>query len=83
MAEIGYDLSTHRSQSPADLPAGGACDAVVTMGCGDACPAVPATRREDWPVPDPKDLDAAGFRTVRDDLRDRVRALLCSLAGGD
>ena len=58
MAEVGYDLSTHRSQSPADLPAGGAWDAVVTMGCGDACPAVPAARREDWPVPDPKDLHA-------------------------
>ena len=81
MAEVGYDLSGHRSKTPADLPAA-TWDVVVSMGCGDACPALPAARREDWDVPDPKALDEAGFRAVRDEIRDRVRALLASLARG-
>ena len=78
MAEVDYDLSTHRSKSPDDLPREVTFDVVVSMGCGDACPTVPAARREDWDVPDPKAMDAAGFRAVRDEIRDRVRALLAS-----
>ena len=78
MAELGYDLTTHRSKTPAELPAG-PYDAVVSMGCGDACPTVPCDRREDWDVPDPKAMDEAGFRIVRDEIRERVRALLASL----
>ena len=78
MAELGYDLASHRSKTPADLPEG-PYDVVVSMGCGDACPTVPADRREDWDVPDPKTMDEAGFRAVRDEIRDRVRALLASL----
>lgn len=81
MAELGYDLGSHRSKTPDDLPAG-PFDAVVSMGCGDRCPALPAARREDWDVPDPKAMDEAGFRAVRDEIRDRVRALLASLAAG-
>ena len=78
MAEVGYDLATHRSKTPAELPEG-PFDVVVSMGCGDACPALPAGRREDWDVPDPKALDEAGFRAVRDEIRARVGALLASL----
>jgi arsenate reductase len=79
MAELGYDLDTHRSKAPADLPGDHRFDVVVSMGCGDACPTVPADRREDWDVPDPKAMDEAGFRAVRDEIRARVRALLASL----
>lgn len=75
MAELGYDLAAHASKSVADLPPG-AWDAVVTMGCGDACPAVPARRREDWPLPDPRDMAPDDFRAVRNEIRDRVAALL-------
>jgi len=78
MAKLGYDLSSHASKTPADLPAGN-FDVVVSMGCGDACPAVPAGRREDWDVPDPKALGEDGFRAVRDEIRARVRTLLASL----
>lgn len=78
MDELGYDLSAHRSKSLADI-AGIRFDAVVTMGCGDSCPWVPATRREDWALPDPRDLDDAGYRAVRDQIAARVRALLASL----
>jgi arsenate reductase (thioredoxin) len=78
MAERGIDLSAQRSKS---LDAVGAdpFDAVVTMGCGDACPWVPAARREDWALPDPKLLDDAGFRGVRDDIERRVAVLLAEL----
>ena len=78
MAELGYDLSAQRSKSLDEL-AGLRFDAVITMGCGDACPWLPARRREDWALRDPRDLDDAGYRAVRDDIGARVRALLASL----
>ena len=76
MAELGYDLGTHASKSLDDIH--GDFDAVVTMGCGDSCPWVPAQRREDWNLPDPKDMDVACSRAVRDDISARVRALLAA-----
>lgn len=78
MAELGYDLSTQRSKSLDEL-AGLHFDAVITMGCGDACPWLPARRREDWALRDPRDLDDESYRAVRDDIGARVRALLDSL----
>jgi protein-tyrosine-phosphatase len=77
MAELGYDLSAHESKSLDEV--GGEFDAVVTMGCGDSCPWVPAKRREDWALPDPKHMDDAGYRAVRDEISARVRALLAQL----
>jgi protein-tyrosine-phosphatase len=77
MAELGYDLTAHASKSLDAID--GSFDAVVTMGCGDRCPWVPAHRREDWSLPDPKDLDDAGYRAVRDEISSRVQALLASL----
>jgi protein-tyrosine-phosphatase len=77
MGELDYDLSTHASKSLDDID--GEFDAVVTMGCGDACPWVPAKRREDWALPDPRDMDDAGYRAVRDEISSRVKTLLASL----
>ncbi len=77
MAELGYDLTTHASTS-LDI-ADAEFDAVVTMGCGDACPWVPARIREDWALPDPREMDEAHYRAVRDDIRARVRDLLARL----
>jgi len=77
MAELGYDLASHRSKSLDDID--GAFDAVITMGCGDECPWVPARRREDWALPDPRDMDEDGYRAVRDEIQRRVRELLASL----
>lgn len=79
MDEVGYDLRDHASKS-LDAVAGLEFDAVVTMGCGDSCPWVPAQRREDWVLPDPRDMDDDGYRAVRDGIESRVRALLASLA---
>ena len=77
MAELGYDLASHASKSLDEIE--GDFDAVVTMGCGDSCPWVPAKRREDWALPDPRDMDDEGYRAVRDEISARVRALLASL----
>lgn len=77
MAELGYDLSSHASKSLDEVDGG--FDAVVTMGCGDSCPWVPAKRREDWALPDPRDMDDEGYRAVRDQIGARVRALLAAL----
>lgn len=77
MAELGYDLSSHASKSLDEVD--GEFDAVVTMGCGDSCPWVPAKRREDWALPDPRDMDDDGYRAVRDQIGERVRALLAAL----
>ena len=79
MQEVGYDLSGHASKSLDDI-AGLEFDAVVTMGCGDNCPWVPAMRREDWALPDPRDFDDAGYRAVRDEIDARVQQLLASLS---
>ena len=51
-------------------------DYVVTMGCGDACPHLPARHRVDWDPPDPKHMDDDGFRAVRDRIEELVRALV-------
>lgn len=79
MRECGYDLAVHRSKSLDALPPG-PFDAVVTMGCGDACPQVAARRRLDWQIPDPRDMDPVAFRAVRDRIESEVRALLSALA---
>lgn len=77
MAERGYDLSGHASKSLDEID--GEFDAVVTMGCGDSCPWVPARRREDWNLADPRDMDDEGYRAVRDDIEARVKMLLAAM----
>lgn len=78
MKEKGVDLSVQRSKGLSELPPG-RFDAVVTMGCGDACPHVPAARRLDWALPDPKSLPPAEFRRVRDEIEAKVKGLLAEL----
>jgi protein-tyrosine-phosphatase len=78
MAELGYDLSKHDSKSLDDIP-DVEYDAVVTMGCGDACPQVKAKRREDWQIPDPKHMPPEEFRQVRDLIRSKIAELLALL----
>jgi protein-tyrosine-phosphatase len=79
MRELGCDLSQHRSKSLADVPQI-EYDAVVGMGCGDACPTVKARRREDWDIPDPKTMSGDELRTVRDLIAGKVKVLLEDLA---
>jgi arsenate reductase (thioredoxin) len=77
MSELDYDLSTHASKSLGDIE--GEFDAVITMGCGDNCPWIPAKLREDWGLPDPKHMDDEAYRAVRDDISARVKSLLNAL----
>jgi arsenate reductase (thioredoxin) len=79
MKELGYDLSTHDSKSLEAVKASAPFDAVVTMGCGDACPWMPAHRFIDWQVPDPKHMEPKEFNEVRDLIRDKVEQLLKEL----
>jgi protein-tyrosine-phosphatase/GNAT superfamily N-acetyltransferase len=81
MREIGYDLSAHRSKSFEEVPAS-EYDYVVTMGCGDACPSVPARNREDWEIPDPKNLPPDEFRKIRDEIENRVKKLIAGARAG-
>jgi arsenate reductase len=52
---------------------------VITMGCGDACPIFPGKRYEDWVLDDPAGEDIGGVRAIRDDIKERVSALVASL----
>lgn len=78
MRERGVDLLTQHSKSLTEIP-DLEYDVAVTMGCGDECPLVRARRREDWNIPDPKELSADEFRGVRDLIEQKVRALLAEL----
>src|SRR5947199_10079591 len=79
MRELGYDLAGHASKSLDEFN-GREIDVAVTMGCGDACPLVRAKRREEWQVPDPRELPDEQFREVRDLIERKVKELLASLA---
>jgi protein-tyrosine-phosphatase len=79
MRELDYDLTRHASKSLEQIPQI-EYDAVVTMGCGDACPFVQAKFREDWAIPDPKHLPPDEFRKIRDLIETKVKVLLEQLA---
>lgn len=78
MKELGYDLTAHSSKG-LEAFHGQAMDVVVTMGCGDDCPLVRAGRREDWQIPDPREMSPEEFRGVRDLIEKKVLALLASV----
>lgn len=79
MRELGYDLTTHDSKSLQEVERFAPFDAVVTMGCGDACPWMPAKKFVDWQIPDPKHMEPAAFNEVRDYIRQQVQQLLQEL----
>jgi protein-tyrosine-phosphatase len=78
MRELGYDMSAHSSKGLHDL-AGIDFDVAVTMGCGDKCPFIRAARREDWQIPDPKEMPPEEFREVRGLIEAKVKELLATL----
>ena len=79
MAELGIDIGKEFPK-PMTEEAVRAADAVITIGCGDACPIYPGKRYEDWEVDDPAEADLAGVRRIRDDIAERVRRLLDDVA---
>lgn len=78
MKAKGYDLSTHLSKSLAEVPQDG-YEYVVTMGCGDECPFIPAAHREDWDLADPRFLEGSQFIAVRDEIEMRILDLIARL----
>jgi protein-tyrosine-phosphatase len=79
MAELGIDLSREYPK-PLTGELVQAADVVVTMGCGDVCPIYPGKRYEDWEVEDPSDRSVDEVRRIRDDIAERVRALIATIA---
>ena len=75
MKELGYDLTTHTSKGLDEFN-GQEVEVAITMGCGDECPFVVAKRREDWQIPDPRDMTSEQFRGVRDLIEAKVKRLL-------
>lgn len=82
MAELGYDLGSHSSKSLSEIPKV-KYDYVITMGCGDECPFIPAGHHEDWDLPDPKMLPMEQFRQVRDQIGERVKELAARIEAID
>ena len=78
MAELGVDLAKAFPKQ-LDDEAVRAADVVITMGCGDACPIYPGKRYEDWELDDPADADLETVRRIRDEIDERVRALVGEL----
>lgn len=72
MQQRGIDLTMQRPQR---LTAELAADAgwLITMGCGDECPVVPGTQRDDWPIPDPKGQSITAVDSIIEDIDRRVR----------
>ena len=82
MAELGYDLKQQHSKSLEEVKEFAPFDVVVTMGCGDACPWMPARHFIDWQIPDPREMDTDEFRKVRNLIEIKVIDLLQSLEKG-
>jgi arsenate reductase (thioredoxin) len=78
MNEVGIDISNEFPKPWTDEIAR-AADVIITMGCGDACPIFPGKRYEDWELQDPAGQTVAFVREVRDDIKQRVEALVASL----
>jgi arsenate reductase len=78
MAEVGIDI-TANTPKILTTEAVQDSDVVITMGCGDACPYFPGKRYEDWKLDDPAGQGIDAVRTIRDEIRARVEALIASL----
>lgn len=79
MKQLNYDLTTHYSKSLEDVKPFAPFNVVVTMGCGDACPWMPAKWFVDWQIPDPKEMNETEFNKVRDLIGEKVRELIIEI----
>ena len=79
MKELDYDLTKHHSKNLDEIKSFAPFDVVVTMGCGDACPWMPAKKFTDWQIPDPKNIDGDEFNQIRDLIKGKVQELLDGL----
>ena len=79
MQELNYDLSAHESKSLDEVKEFAPFDVVVTVGCGDACPWMPAKKFVDWQIPDPKHMEREQFNEVRDFIKSKIEQLISDL----
>ncbi|MFL5908306.1 MAG: arsenate reductase ArsC [Solirubrobacterales bacterium] len=79
MDELDIDISTESPKRFEDATVRES-DVVITMGCGDACPVYPGKRYEDWELEDPSGKDLETVRRIRDEIEERVDALLGELS---
>lgn len=77
MKEIGVDVSSGKPQKLTDDLAR-TCSVLVTMGCGESCPYVPGLKTIEWDIPDPKGQLPEVVRAIRDDIHEKVKALIQS-----
>ena len=82
MSEDGIDISAEQPKVLTDEAVQDS-DAVITMGCGDACPFFPGKRYEDWELDDPAGQGIEAVRLIRDDIKTRIEALVADLLGQD
>ena len=75
MKELGYDMTPHHSKSVNELP-DEEFEYVISMGCGDECPHVPAKHRIEWDIPDPRNMSMRDFKEVRDLIEEKVKELV-------
>ena len=78
MREVGIDITANKPKI-LDHATAEASDVIITMGCGDVCPAFPGKRYEDWKLDDPAGQDLATVRHIRDEIHTRVKNLLADL----
>jgi arsenate reductase (thioredoxin) len=78
MAELGIDI-TAEVPKVVTPDAVEASDVVITMGCGDTCPYFPGVSYRDWKLDDPADQPLDTVRAIRDDIAERIRALIAEL----
>ena len=79
MKEINYDLSKHHSKSLQEVALNAPFDAVITMGCGDACPWMPSKQTFDWQIPDPKEMENSKLNEIRVLIGNKVKELISIL----
>ncbi len=75
MKEVDVDLTGARPQQLTPELASRAY-LLVTMGCGEACPATPGVQREDWQLADPAGRSLEEVRQIRQEILDRVQKLV-------
>ena len=82
LGEKGIDTNKMFSKSLQEIP-NTEYDAVISMGCGEDCPHIPAKIREDWLIPDPKNLSENEYRIIRDYIEIKVKELIQKIDNND
>ena len=75
MAELGYDLTTHKSMSASEF-SDIEFDYVIGMGCGDECPFITSKNHLEWEIRDPRDLEPEAFNQIRNEVEREVKGLM-------